>query len=214
MATPPKTINPEIPKYKLIFLGDQGVGKSCIMNRFMNDTFTEEYQATIGLDFQSKNVQIDGQDIHLLLYDTAGQEKFRSLIPMYTRDANIVLLVYDISSKDSFDHIPDWLNDLKNVKLDEVIFAIIGNKNDLQEERKVSPEEGEKFAQEHNFIFHEISAKTSDGFEEFFYQKLFEKIRMTFRPAGQQPINAMQEEKFNIEKEEEKKEQPKKKGCC
>ena len=85
------TINPEIPKFKLIFLGDQSVGKSCIMNRFMNDTFTEEYQATIGLDFQSKNVQIDNQDIHLLLYDTAGQEKFRSLIPMYTRDANIIL---------------------------------------------------------------------------------------------------------------------------
>ena len=70
-------LNPEIPKYKLIFLGDQSVGKSCILNRFLNDTFIEDYQATIGLDFQSKNVQIDNQDIHLLLYETAGQEKFR-----------------------------------------------------------------------------------------------------------------------------------------
>ena len=114
-------INPEIPKYKLIFLGDQGVGKSCILNRFMNDTFTEEYQATIGLDFQSKNVQIDNQDVHLLLYDTAGQEKFRSLIPMYTRDANIILLVYEVTSKESFLHLNDWLNDLTAVKKEDVI---------------------------------------------------------------------------------------------
>ena len=115
----------EMPKYKLIFLGDQMVGKSCILERFMNDTFTEEYQATIGLNFQSKNVQIDNQDIHLLLYDTAGQEKFRSLIPMYTRDANIILLVYDVSSKDSFMHLSDWLRDLTNIKKEEVIFFFV-----------------------------------------------------------------------------------------
>ena len=114
MATP-QSVNPEIPKYKLIFLGDQNVGKSCILNRFMNDTFTEEYQATIGLDFQSKNVQIDNQDIHLLLYDTAGQEKFKSLIPLYTNEANIILLIYDISNKDSFDNIGKWFDSLNNI---------------------------------------------------------------------------------------------------
>ena len=204
--------NPETPKYKLIFLGDQSVGKSCILNRFMNDTFTEEYQATIGLDFQSKNVQIYGQDIHLLLYDTAGQEKFRSLIPMYTRDANIILLVYDIASKDSFDHLPDWIHDLSNVKFDEVIFALVGNKNDLEEQRQVSKDEGLKFAEENNYIFEEISAKTGDGFSELFYKKLFEKIRIKFRPAGQQPTSEIKDIKFNIEQEEKKTE--KKKGCC
>ena len=202
MTTTQTTLNPEIPKYKLIFLGDQSVGKSCILNRFMNDTFTEEYQATIGLDFQSKNVQIDGQDIHLLLYDTAGQEKFRSLIPMYTRDSNIILLVYDIACKESFEHLPDWLNDLSNVKLDEVIFALVGNKNDLQDKREVSTEEGEKFAKEHDYIFQEVSAKTADGFSDLFYKKLFEKIRIKFRPAGQQPTSEIKEEKFNIEEQE------------
>ena len=212
MSAPSQTINPEIPKYKLIFLGDQSVGKSCILNRFMNDTFTEEYQATIGLDFQSKNVQIDGQDIHLLLYDTAGQEKFRSLIPMYTRDANIILLVYDIASKYSFDHLPDWIHDLSNVKFDEVIFALVGNKNDLEEQRQVSKDEGLKFAEENNYIFEEISAKTGDGFSELFYKKLFEKIRIKFRPAGQQPTSEIKDIKFNIEQEEKKTE--KKKGCC
>ena len=211
MTATPQSVNPEIPKYKLIFLGDQNVGKSCILNRFMNDTFTEEYQATIGLDFQSKNVQIDNQDIHLLLYDTAGQEKFRSLIPMYTRDSNIILLVYEINNKDSFLHLPDWINDLTNVNKDDVIFALVGNKIDLEESRQVSPEEGQKFAEEHGYIFQEVSAKTGDGFSDLFYKNLFEKIRIKFRPGGQQPTTEVKEIKFNIEQEAKKSET--KKGC-
>ena len=208
----PQQINPEIPKYKLIFLGDQSVGKSCILNRFMNDTFTEEYQATIGLDFQSKNVQIDNQDIHLLLYDTAGQEKFRALIPMYTRDANIILLVYDVTSKDSFLHLSDWLRDLTNVKKEEVIFAVVGNKTDLDDRREVNSNEGENYAKEHDFIFAEVSAKTGDGFSELFYKNLFEKIRTKFRPGGQQPNSEVKDFKFNIEQKKKKNEN--KKGCC
>ncbi len=207
-----QAINPEIPKYKLIFLGDQAVGKSCILNRFMNDTFSEEYQATIGLDFQSKNIQIDNQDINLLLYDTAGQEKFRSLIPMYTRDAKIILLVYDITSKESFNHISDWLKDLTTVKKEEVIFALVGNKIDLDDKREVTYEEGENFAKEHEYIFSEISAKTGDGFQELFYKNLFEKIRIKLRPSGQQPPSEVNDIRLNIGKEEKKKEN--KKRCC
>ena len=206
------SVNPETPKYKLIFLGDQSVGKSSILNRFLNDNFTEDYQATIGLDFQSKNVQIDNQDIHLLLYDTAGQEKFRSLIPMYTRDANIILLVYDITNKDSFNHLPDWIKDLTNINFDEVIFAIVANKIDLNAKREVTPEEGQKYADEHNFVFQEISAKTGSGFSDLFYKNLFEKIRTKFRPSGQQPASEVNDIKFNIE-QEGKKNEPKKK-CC
>ena len=204
--------NPETPKYKLIFLGDQNVGKSSILNRFLNDTFVEEYQATIGLDFQSKNVQIENQDIHLLLYDTAGQEKFRSLIPMYTRDANIILLVYDITNKESFNNLSLWLKDLTNINFDEVIFCIVGNKIDLSDKRAVTKEEGEKFGEEHDFIFQEVSAKTGEGFSELFYQNLFEKIRTKFRPSGQQPATEVNDIKFNID-QEEKKIMPKKK-CC
>ena len=205
-------INPEIPKYKLIFLGDQGVGKSCILNRFMNNTFTEEYQATIGLDFQSKNVQIDNQDIHLLLYDTAGQEKFRSLIPMYTRDANIILLVYEVTSKDSFLHLNHWLNDLTTVKKDEVIFVVVGNKTDLEDKREVSREEGEQFAKDNDYLFAEVSAKTGEGFPDLFYKNLFERIRTKFRPGGQQPTTEVKDIKLTNEQEEKKK--VTKKGCC
>ena len=204
--------NPETPKYKLIFLGDQNVGKSSILNRFLNDTFIEEYQATIGLDFQSKNVQIDNQDIHLLLYDTAGQEKFRSLIPMYTRDADIILLVYDITNKESFVNLSLWLKDLTNINFDEAIICIVANKIDLNEKRVVNLEEGEKFAEEHDFIFQEISAKTGEGFSELFYKNLFEKIRTKFRPSGQQPATEINDIKFNIAQEEKKKK--KKKKCC
>ena len=205
-------MNPENPKYKLIFLGDQSVGKSCILNRFLNDTFIEDYQATIGLDFQSKNVQIDNQDIHLLLYDTAGQEKFRSLIPMYTRDANIILLVYDISNRDSFTNLTHWLKDVTNVNMEEVILCIVANKIDLVDKRVVTNEEGQKFADEHDFIFQEISAKTGDGFSDLFYKQLFEKIRTKFRPSGQQPASEINDIKFNIDQEENRS-SPKKK-CC
>ena len=211
MATS-QSVNPEIPKYKLIFLGDQSVGKSCILNRFMNDVFIEEYQATIGLDFQSKNVQIDNQDIHLLLYDTAGQEKFRSLIPMYTRDANIILLVYDISSKETFEHLPDWLKDLNNINKNDVIFALVGNKNDLADNRQITFEEGEKYAKENDFIFQEVSAKTGDGFSELFYKNLFERIRTKFRPGGQKPTTEVKDIKFNIEQDAKKTE--KRRKCC
>ena len=210
MNTVPLSIDPQIPKYKLIMLGDQGVGKSCILNRFINDTFTEEDQATIGLDFHSKNVQIDNQDIHLLLYDTAGQEKFRSLIPLYTRDAHIILLVYDISKKQTFENIPSWVSDLTNIN-ENVIFALVGNKTDLIE-REVSTEEGKKYAEEKNFIFQEVSAKTGAGFSDLFYKYLFEKIRTKFRPGGQQLTPEVNEIKFNIE-EENKKVEPEKK-CC
>jgi Ras-related protein Rab-6A len=210
MNTP--NFNAESPKYKLILLGDQGVGKSCILNRFLNDTFIEDYQATIGLDFQSKNVQIENQDIHLLLYDTAGQEKFRSLIPMYTRDANIILLVYDISNKDTFNHLPDWIRDLTNVNIKEIIFVIVANKIDLNAQRAVTLEEGQKFAEEHDFLFQEISAKTGVGFSELFYKKLFEKIRTKFSPGGQQSSTDVNDIKFNIDQDGTKN--VSKKKCC
>ena len=208
-----KNIEHKEIKYKLIMLGDENVGKTSIINRFKNNEYSGTYEPTLGLDFQTKSIMIDNINVKLLLYDTAGQEKFRSLIPMYTRDSNIILLVYDIACKESFEHLPDWLNDLSNVKLDEVIFALVGNKNDLQDKREVSTEEGEKFAKEHDYIFQEVSAKTSDGFSDLFYKKLFEKIRIKFRPAGQQPTSKLKEENFNIEEQEQKKTQ-KKKGCC
>ena len=109
-------------------------------------------------------------------------------------------------------HIPEWIKDLTNIKMEEVIFALVGNKNDLEENRDVTIEEGQKFAQEHDFIFQETSAKTGDGFSELFYKSIFEKIRTKFRPGGQQPTSEVNEIKFNIEQEAKKSET--KRRCC
>ena len=207
------TPSSDIPKYKLIFLGDQGTGKSSILNRFVEDKFDSNYQATIGLDFQSKNIQIDNQDIHLLLYDTAGQEKFRSLIPMYTREANIIILVYDITRKDSFLHIPSWINELSNVKIEDIIFALVGNKIDLNEQREVSKEEGIKLAEEKKCIFEEVSAKTAENFSELFYKQLFDEIVNKFKPGVNGNDNEINDEdKIKIDDNTNKKQEGKK--CC
>ena len=168
-------------KFKLIVVGDQSTGKSCILNRFANEIFEENYQATIGLDFQSKTVNIKGHDIRLVLYDTAGQEKFRSLIPMYIREAQIILLVYDVTNKESFDSIPKWFSEVLDVKNDEAVFALIGNKIDLIDNRQVTYEEGKKLANEKNIIFEEVSAKDGQNFDELFNNKLFESIYKKFK---------------------------------
>lgn len=171
----------DLIKFKLIVVGDQATGKSCILNRFVNDTFDEHYQATIGLDFQSKNVKINDQDVRLILYDTAGQEKFRSLIPMYIREAQIILMIYDITRKESFESMPKWFDDVSDVKTTDAVYALIGNKTDLESERKVSKEEGQKFAEEKNMIFAEVSAKSGDGFEDLFNEQLYSVVYKKFK---------------------------------
>ena len=171
----------DLLKFKVMVVGDQGTGKSCILNRFVNDKFDEQYQATIGLDFHSKNVEINGHDIRLILYDTAGQEKFRSLIPMYIREAQVILLIYDISNMESFNSINKWFTDVLDVKSTEAVYVLIGNKTDLESERKISSEQGQYLANEKNMIFSEVSAKTGSGFNELFEQKIYPMIYKTFK---------------------------------
>ena len=166
----------KIPKYKITFLGDQSVGKTSIMNRFLNDTFVEEYQATIGLDFQSKTVDINETNIHFLLYDIAGKEKFRNLIPIYARDTNIYVFIYEITNKESFVHIENLLEEITIVNKLDCILVLIGNKKDLENNRAVTLKEGEDFAKEKGFIFSEVSSKTGEGINDLFYNKLFNEM--------------------------------------
>ena len=171
----------DLIKLKLIVVGNQGTGKSSILNRFVNETFEENYQATIGLDFHSKNITIHDQDVRLIIYDTAGQEKFRSLIPMYIREAQIILFIYDISDKESFDSIPKWIHEVNDVINKEVVFALIGNKLDLESNRKVTFEEGKKFAEKYNYIFQEVSAKTGQNFENLFEVQIYDGVYNKFK---------------------------------
>ena len=205
----------EIPHYKIIFLGDQYVGKSSILNRFYQDRFEPDYQATIGLDFHSKNVEIKGTTIRLLLYDTAGQEKFKSLIPMYIRDANIIIVVYDISNKDSFIHTDHWVNETKDLKREDAIFVLVGNKIDLEEKRAVSNKEASEFASEKGFLFHEVSAKTGDEIQELFNSIIFPEMARKFNIGDEEEGKNEHEEgdkkvKLNQNDDETKK----KGGCC
>ena len=204
-----------LPHYKIIFLGDQAVGKSSILNRFYQDKFEPDYQATIGLDFHSKNTEINGTSVRLLLYDTAGQEKFKSLIPMYIRDANIILIVYDISVKESFTHTDYWVNETKELKREDAIFVLIGNKTDLEDKRAISTKDAENYATEKGFLFQEVSAKTGDGIEELFTSKIFSEMARKFKIGNLDEEGSAQEINQNgIKLEDQQNIKQKKKGCC
>ena len=205
----------DVPHFKIIFLGDQYVGKSSILNRFYQDKFEEDYQATIGLDFHSKNVDINNTTIRLLLYDTAGQEKFKSLIPMYIRDANIIIVVYDITNKDSFTHTEHWVNETKDLKREDAIFVLVGNKTDLDDTRAVSHKEAEDFASEKGFLFHEVSAKTGEEVQELFTSIIFPEMARKFNIGEEEEAKNEQEgENKNNVKLNANIDGPKKKGGC
>ncbi|ODQ57834.1 hypothetical protein WICANDRAFT_65182 [Wickerhamomyces anomalus NRRL Y-366-8] len=161
-----------LSKYKIVFLGEQGVGKTSLITRFMYDTFDDNYAATIGIDFLSKTMYLDDKTVRLQLWDTAGQERFRSLIPSYIRDSHVAVIVYDITSKKSFDLVDKWIEDVKIERNDNVVLCLVGNKNDLVDKRQVSIEDGEKKA---NFLNCAIFIETSTKLG-YNVKNLFKKI--------------------------------------
>merc|ERR1712216_581440 len=148
-----------LAKYKLVFLGDQSVGKTSIISRFIYDKFDNSYQATIGIDFLSKTMYLEDRTVRLQLWDTAGQERFRSLIPSYIRDSSVAVVVYDVTSQASFANTERWIKDVRTERDSDVIMVLVGNKTDLSEKRQVSTEEGEAKAKELGVMFIETSAK-------------------------------------------------------
>ncbi|XP_072285358.1 ras-related protein Rab-6B-like isoform X6 [Pyxicephalus adspersus] len=123
-------------KFKLVFLGEQSVGKTSLITRFMYDSFDNTYQATIGIDFLSKTMYLeDRTQVRLQLWDTAGQERFRSLIPSYIRDSTIAVVVYDITNLNSFQQTSKWIDDMRTERGSDVIIMLVGNKMDLPDKR-------------------------------------------------------------------------------
>jgi len=163
-----------ISKYKLVFLGDQSVGKTSIISRFMHESFEAHYQATIGIDFVSKTMYLDDRTVRLQLWDTAGQERFRSLIPSYIRDSNVAVVVYDIANRQTFENASKWVEDVRAERGEDVVIALVGNKTDLEEKRQVPTEEGEARARSKGLLFLETSAK--DGFN---VKALFRRLATT-----------------------------------
>ena len=223
MTQKQKNIDEGEIKYKLIVIGDENIGKTSIIERFKNNQFSPIYEPTLGMDFQSIPILIDDQSVTLLLYDTDSSEKYRSLISLYSNEANIVFLTYDISNLESFNNIGKWYDSLSNINKDEVIFALVGNKLDLDYNRKVKKEDAEKYANEHNYIFQEVSALNGDGIQELFMNKLIDQIRTQFIQRGKNltdqeeatlKININSNNKDNDNDKTKDKKNKNKKCCC
>ncbi|KAF4086384.1 hypothetical protein AMELA_G00105090 [Ameiurus melas] len=155
-------------KFKLVFLGEQSVGKTSLITRFMYDSFDNTYQATIGIDFLSKTMYLEDRTVRLQLWDTAGQERFRSLIPSYIRDSTVAVVVYDVTNVNSFQLTSKWIEDVRTERGSDVIIMLVGNKTDLEEKRQILVEEGEQRAKELNVMFIETSAKTGSNVKQLF----------------------------------------------
>ena len=159
-----------VARHKIIFVGDAGVGKTTIISRIMDNPFNDAYEPSIGVDFMSKNITFRGTNIKLQMWDTAGQEKYKGLIPSYVRNSSIVFLIYDVSVKSSFDNIPNWITFIRSIE-NNTLIVLCGNKIDL-ENREVKKEEGEALAQKEGIAFFEVSAKTGDGIKNMFYNSV------------------------------------------
>jgi Ras-related protein Rab-6A len=167
MAAAVNTTSP-LAKYKLVFLGDQSVGKTSIITRFMYDKFDNTYQATIGIDFLSKTMYLEDRTVRLQLWDTAGQERFRSLIPSYIRDSSVAVVVYDVTNRQSFMNTMRWIQEVRTERGSDVIIFLVGNKTDLVDKRQVSIEDGDEKARDFNVNFIETSAKAGLNIKALF----------------------------------------------
>ncbi|KAK4099290.1 ras-domain-containing protein, partial [Parathielavia hyrcaniae] len=181
-----------LKKFKLVFLGEQSVGKTSLITRFMYDSFDNMYQATIGIDFLSKasesraargedsrfdttdtdqpwqTMYLEDRTVRLQLWDTAGQERFRSLIPSYIRDSSVAVVVYDISNAKSFQNTRKWIDDVRAERGNDVIIVLVGNKTDLNDKREVTTQQGEEEAKRNNLMFVETSAKLGHNVKQLF----------------------------------------------
>jgi len=165
--------------FKYIIVGDSGVGKSCLLLQFTDKRFHPIHELTIGVEFGSRLITIGNEQVKLQMWDTAGQEVFRSITRSYYRNAAGALLVYDITRRETFDHMKRWLEEARQNTAASTKIILVGNKSDLEARRQVQREEGEKFAKENDLIFVETSAKTSVNVDDAFImsaQQIYDSI--------------------------------------
>ena len=187
--------------YKILLLGDTSVGKTCFLMRYTDNTFQEIHMSTIGLDYKLKNVQLDdGKMYKIQIWDTAGQDRFRSITKNYYKGAHGIVLIYDITDKKTFENVRNWVRQIKEEVSDKVCIILVANKIDAEEKRVVSTEEGEKMAAEFNIMFFECSAKTGDNIDNAFNELVKKTIENYSKidAAGKKLV----------------KKKNKKKGCC
>ena len=209
--------------FKIIIVGDSGVGKSCLSIKATRNYFEDFYSPTVGFEFLTFNVKVDEKIVKLQIWDTCGQEVYRSLISSFYRSASLAIIVYSIENEASFNNIEKWLNDIKTQSNPDVKIFLIGNKADLEDKRKITKATGEKFCQEHQIsFFAETSAKTGFNVENVFVEvakELYiqhEDIKNRLSRSGSISLLEYNKEennnKYNLENEDEENRQ--KKVCC
>jgi Ras-related protein Rab-1A len=154
--------------YKILLLGDSSVGKTCFLLRFTEDTFTDNHISTIGVDYKLKIINSGDKIVKLQVWDTAGQDRFRSITKNYFRGSHGIILIYDITSTNSFNNIKTWLQQIREALGNTVIILLVGNKLDLEQNRRVSKEEGQQLASDNKMGFYETSAKDGTNTNEAF----------------------------------------------
>ena len=200
---------------KYIIIGDPSVGKSNLLMKFAHNKFTEEYQTTIGVEFGAKNIQIKDQIYRIQIWDTAGQENFRSITRAYFKNCVCAMVVYDITSRKSFENVQNWLQDVHDQSPKTILIILIGNKIDLENKRDVSYDEGKEYAIKNGLIFMETSAKTGEGVEEIFKQSAEEidkKIGENYYDLNSEICGIKKGKSNNINLNNKKTKD--KKGCC
>ena len=210
-----------IESFKVVLVGESGVGKTSIITQFIEQTFQEDIQSTTGGTFSTKSVVCDGGKVlKFEIWDTAGQEKYRSLTTMFYKDANAAVMVYDVTRADSFEEIKNyWSNQIKDNSPENIILAIAANKSDLIEQETVDEGEARNFAKELNAIFVTTSAKSSEGINSLFEEiakKYSGATNITIKEEEDAEEPQAQEQKNNgaIKIENPGNKKPKKKGCC
>ena len=156
--------------HKKLCYNSKAVGKSNILSRYAKNTFKPNHEITIGCEFMAKNIQLKDKIIRIQIWDTAGQESFRSITRSYYKNSTCAFIVYDITFKKTFDNVIIWLNECRDMCYKNILICLIGNKIDLEDKREVTFEEGENFAKENNLLFFETSAKNGNNINEIFLE--------------------------------------------
>ena len=197
---------------QLLVIGDSSVGKTSLITRYTNGTFKEEYLATVGLDYYSKVEAINNQTINIKLWDTAGQERYKALTQNYFRNAEGVLLTFDVTNTDSFNNLKDWIGSIKTNMESKNIFLpliIVGNKIDMEDAREINKEDAEKFVSDNNYKYFETSAKTGEGVDDAIRDLVIQVLEKS--EQFEEERNERKSIKINSEQPEDN---VKKKGCC
>lgn len=163
--------------FKLVLIGDSGVGKSCLLLRFADDNFTDSYISTIGVDFRFRTIHVRDKTVKLQIWDTAGQERFRTITSAYYRGADGIIMVYDVTSSETFDHVEEWLSEVDRYANENTSKLLVGNKADLIEEKEVPEEDAQSFADSKSMSFLETSAKTATNVDTAFLTMAEELIK-------------------------------------